>query len=228
MSWYRVAVAHCTLGAVLFEGTAVFLGGAGTCVAHPCGEIGRWGERLDSEVTHGWRRPLVGGIVAIYRRDIRIEENEQRDEVVRKLVPIAQDLVGWEPAALKLLPLEEIQIQAILTYRKTSGRRGKSRQMQYIVSILVPSAEELFEAVGQGTAPSIVAVTTEQVEQAHLALIMNREGAVERALAQWPALERQRLRQLARAASKEKHTVPLRASSAKLLRYLEQAAGLVG
>ena len=168
------------------------------------------------------------GFVARSRRDIRQEENDVRAELVERLLPLAEDLVTWEPGALGLLPLEETQLEAILVYRKTSGRRGKSRQMQYIVAVLLANAEELLAATGEGGEPSIVDVATEDVAAAHLAMVTGVKDAVEDALDRWPDLERQKLRQLARAASKEKRTIPLRESSRKLLTYLEEAAGLIG
>lgn len=147
---------------------------------------------------------------------------------MKRLEPLAEELVTWEPAALRLLPLEETQLEAILVFRKTSGRRGKSRQMQYIVRVLLDNAEELLEATGHGGGPSVVAVAEDEVAEAHLAMVTGDPNAVEEALEKWPTLERQRLRQLARAASKEKRTIPLREASQKLMTYLEEAAGLIG
>lgn len=165
--------------------------------------------------------------MAMSRRERRQEENELRAELVERVQPLADDLVTWEPAALRLLPLDDVQLEAILTYRKTSGRRGKSRQMQYIVRLLLANAEEILEATGYGGGPSVVEEVGDEVLLAHGAIVSGSDEAIEDALDRWPELDRQKLRQLARAAAREKRTDPLQGNRRKLMLYLEQAAGLI-
>lgn len=153
---------------------------------------------------------------------------ERRAELAEnaELESMARALLALDDNRLALLPLTDEQRDAVEVYRRTSGGRGLKRQLFRLAGLLRPNRAEVQEALGRGAGPGVVAGLFEQLERARSSMISGGNAEIEAVLETWPALERQRLRQLVRAARKEQDKPPPHLQAKKLFAYLREGAGL--
>ncbi|MGO1297364.1 MAG: ribosome biogenesis factor YjgA [Vibrio sp.] len=135
---------------------------------------------------------------------IWVSKTELKNDMT-ELQKLGEDLVNLKPAVLAKFPLPEDLAEAIADAQrfKTEARR---RQLQYIGKLMRQIDHEPIQAAldkfnnkhSQSTA------ALHKLEDLRDRIITDGDKAIDEAMAQYPELDRQRLRHLSRQARKEK------------------------
>ncbi len=140
---------------------------------------------------------------------------------------LGKDLVGLTASILNDVPLDDTLREAIMQARVMKHREGYRRQLQYIGKLMRSADIEAIEA----TIAKHQQKDVEQVHFLHLAekwrdrLLDEGDKAVNEFLNDHPDADRQYLRQLLRAALKDKKENKPPANARKMFKYLRELIG---
>jgi ribosome-associated protein len=140
------------------------------------------------------------------------DDNEQfppsrsaRKREAEGLQKLGEQLVGLSPAQLQGMPLSAELAEAIKLAQRISERAGRRRQLQLIGKLMrQEDAEPIREALARLEHKSAAAIAEHhQAERWRERLLGEGDAAVTEFVAQYPAVDRQQLRQLIRRAQQE-------------------------
>ncbi len=145
---------------------------------------------------------------------------ERRDEATWA-DELADELVALPPSELEHVPLSDHVRQAVVDARGITRHGAKRRQMMYVAKLLRALEPEPIREALDGVADG---APFEELERWRDRILAQGDGAISVFLEKHPAGDRQRLRQLARAAAQTGN----KATKAKkqLFQSLREAAGL--
>ncbi len=143
---------------------------------------------------------------------------------MQELQRVGEQLLALSDGDLARIPLPEELAEALATAKRIKSREGLRRQMQYIGKVMRRiDAEPILEALAERErGQQELARRFHELENWRDRLIAEGQGAVNELKAEFPAADRQKLRQLVRNAQKEKQANQPPASSRKLFRYLRE------
>jgi ribosome-associated protein len=137
-------------------------------------------------------------------------------------------LVNLSDGELAVIPLQGLLAEAIQTARKIKSHEGLRRQMQYIGKLMrkedTSAIAASFTDLQQGRQQRNQQF--HQLEQLRDSVIERGLEAMDSVLERYPSADRQHLRQLIVAATKEKEQTKPPAAARKLFRYLRELAEL--
>ncbi len=141
---------------------------------------------------------------------------------MERLQRLGEELVKLHPEALGCIPLGEDVRAAIAEYHRLKGREGMRRQLQYIGRLMrsedgAAISAALVQAQSGGLEEKRRLHLTEQWRER---LLEQGDSALGGFLDEHPQADRQRLRQLIRAAALEHERGKPPAAARKLFRYL--------
>ncbi|WP_413111154.1 ribosome biogenesis factor YjgA [Thaumasiovibrio sp. DFM-14] len=121
------------------------------------------------------------------------------------LQKLGEELVELKPQALNKVPLEEELRDAILDAQRFKNE-ARRRQLQYIGKMMRTIDPEPIQAAldKMRNKHSQVTAQLHKLESQRDAIVEQGDSAIEEVITQFPDADRQRLRQLARQAKKEK------------------------
>ena len=156
-------------------------------------------------------------------------ERKSKSQVKREM--LALQALGEQLVELPLGQINKIEMpedlrEALLFAKSLKKNETRRRQMQYIGTLMREADPEpirkALEAINRGQGPE--AGLFQELEQLRNGLIDGNESLIEKALNRFPDADRQRLRQLANNARKEKEGEKPPKSSRALFRYLKELA----
>ncbi len=155
--------------------------------------------------------------------DDRPPSKSQRKREAHALQALGENLVALTPAQLARIPLPDDLRAAIDEARRLRQRGARKRQMQYIGKLmrLLDDPAEVQAAWERVTAPGEAETRRlHRVERWRDRLLEEDDAALGDWLAEHPATDRQHLRQLVRAALKERERQHPPKKARELFRYL--------
>lgn len=138
-------------------------------------------------------------------------------------------LTALDKHQLDELPLDESLRDAIeLAQRIRNKREGYRRQLQYIGKLMRNrDCDDIVKALAKQDAKHHQAnLVFHQLEQARDQMIAKGDEAIQAVMNDYPEADRQRLRQLARSAAKEKAANKTPKAARELFKYLRELSGL--
>lgn len=140
------------------------------------------------------------------------------------LQALGEELVELPAVKLEKIPLPDELADAITLARRIKQRGGRKRQLQYIGKLMRKiDAEPIEQAMDKlkGEAAQETA-RLHKLEQWRDRLLDEGDDALAELLQEWPAADRQHLRQLMRNAQREKKQNKPPKSARELFRYLRE------
>lgn len=155
-------------------------------------------------------------------------EPPSKSELKRRMHEIqelGEYLLTLKPEQLEKIPLTDALADAIERATRIPGREAMRRHHQYIGKLMrAADCDAIRAAVNEIKAKETLNTRVlHELEQWRDKLIKEGNAAVDEIMANWPQLDRQKLRQLVRAAQKEKQDSSGAAQSRLLFRYLRDA-----
>lgn len=159
-----------------------------------------------------------------YGDEPRGKSKSQLKREMTALQDLGRELVKLSNKELARIPLTEELAEAIRLARAINSNSGLRRQMQYIGRLMreidATPIQHAYDLLHSGKRES--AEQFHHIEEWRDRLIAEGEGAVEEFLADHPAAERQRLRQLLLNIKKEREKNQPPKSARLLFRYLRE------
>ena len=145
---------------------------------------------------------------------------------MQALQDLGKQLTSLPPKELEKFPLEESLLEALQDYQRFKQREAKRRQLQYIGKLMRQAdIESIEQALALRQADSDAAKQRlHKLEYWREQLLLGSNDVIELALAEFPGLDRQHIRQLQRQARKEEELVKPPAARRKLFKYLKELA----
>lgn len=150
---------------------------------------------------------------------------KRESEAAQKL---GQELVELTDASLAKLPLDDELVDAVkLAGRINRKKDGYRRQLQFIGKLMRSrDLQPIEEALARLKAPHQQATNQfHKLEQARDQILSQGDDAIQALLLEHPQLDRQKLRQFARQASKEQQQNKPPKAARELFKYLKQQIG---
>jgi ribosome-associated protein len=148
----------------------------------------------------------------------------ERKRAMHRLQDLGQRLADLAPETLARLPIGAPLREALLESRRITGREARRRQLQYLGKLMraedadaVAQALEALRADGQAERRR-----QHQLERWRERLIEQGDAALDEFVSHHPAADRQQLRQLARAARRERAAGQPPTKSRRLFRALRE------
>ncbi|MFO7594407.1 MAG: ribosome biogenesis factor YjgA [Pseudomonadota bacterium] len=140
------------------------------------------------------------------------------------LQELGEELVELPSAKLEKIPLPEELAEAVALARRIKARGGRKRQLQYIGKLMRKVDEEPIRQAmdlikGESTRET---ARLHKLEQWRDRLLEEGDNALTELLGEYPAADRQHLRQLMRNAQQEKKQNKPPKSARELFRYLRE------
>lgn len=135
---------------------------------------------------------------------IWVSKTEMKNDM-EELQKLGEELVELKASILEKFPLSEELARAIKDAQRFKNE-AKRRQLQYIGKLMRTEEIEPLQAALDKVRNkhSQVTAALHKLEQLRDRIVLEGDGAIEDVMALYPDADRQRLRQLARQASKEK------------------------
>ena len=139
------------------------------------------------------------------------------------LQKLGEELVGLKPSVLDKFPLSEDLAQAIKDAQRFKNE-AKRRQLQYIGKIMRNIDPEPIQAALDKVRNKHSQATAElhKLEQLRDRVVAEGDAAISEVMEMYPEADRQRLRQLARQANKEKSANKPAKSSREIFQILKE------
>ncbi|OQQ04428.1 hypothetical protein BK411_19165 [Vibrio splendidus] len=139
------------------------------------------------------------------------------------LQKLGEELVGLKPSVLDKFPLSEDLAQAIKDAQRFKNE-AKRRQLQYIGKVMRNVDPEPIQAALDKVRNKHSQATAElhKLEQLRDRVVAEGDAAISEVMEMYPEADRQRLRQLARQANKEKSTNKPAKSSREIFQILKE------
>lgn len=142
----------------------------------------------------------------------------------QELYKLGQTLVDLGPAALEKLPLTDELSEAIALAKRINRKKdGFRRQLQFIGKVLrgidttdIENAMERLQASRQKSNDAF-----HHIEKMRDDIVKQGDDAINRVLADFPDLDRQKLRQLVRQANKEQQQEKPPKAAREIFKYLK-------
>jgi len=157
-------------------------------------------------------------------------ERKSKSQVKREmqaLQALGEQLVELPLGQINKIRMPEDLRQAVLFAKSLKRNETRRRQLQYIGTLMREADPEpiqkALDAIHRGQ--SLESRLFQELEQLRDGLIDGKESSMEKALNRFPDADRQRLRQLAGNARKEKEGDKPPRSFRALFRYLKELAG---
>ena len=156
-------------------------------------------------------------------------ERKSKSQVKREMLALqalGEQLVELPSGQINKIEMPEDLREAVLFAKSLKKNETRRRQMQYIGTLMREADPEPIQKAldeinrGQGLEAGLF----QELEQLRNGLIDGNESLMEKALNRFPDADRQRLRQLANNARKEKEGEKPPKSSRALFRYLKELA----
>lgn len=140
------------------------------------------------------------------------------------LQELGEELVELPAAKLAKIPLPEELAEAVALARRIKARGGRKRQLQYIGKVMRKiDAEPIQQALSALKTDAIrETARLHRLEQWRDRLLEEGDTALAELLDEYPAADRQHLRQLMRNAQREKKQNKPPKSARELFRYLRE------
>ncbi|MCW8333155.1 ribosome biogenesis factor YjgA [Vibrio paucivorans] len=135
---------------------------------------------------------------------IWVSKTEMKNDM-EELQKLGEELVGLKPSVLEKFPLSEDLADAIKDAQRFKNE-ARRRQLQYIGKLMRNEDPEPLQAALDKVRNKHSQATAElhKLEQLRDRIVEEGDSAIAEAVEQYPQADRQRLRQLARQANKEK------------------------
>jgi ribosome-associated protein len=135
---------------------------------------------------------------------ILVSKTELKNDMIM-LQKLGEELVELKPSALEKFPIPDDLAEAILSAQRFKNE-ARRRQLQYIGRIMRTIDPEPIQAAldKYHNKHAQTTMALHKIEQLRDRVVAEGDEAVEAVLDRYPAADRQRLRQLARQAKKEK------------------------
>ena len=139
------------------------------------------------------------------------------------LQKLGEELVGLKPSVLDKFPLSEDLAQAIKDAQRFKNE-AKRRQLQYIGKVMRNVDPEPIQAALDKVRNKHSQATAElhKLEQLRDRVVAEGDAAISEVMEMYPEADRQRLRQLARQANKEKSANKPAKSSREIFQILKE------
>lgn len=139
------------------------------------------------------------------------------------LQKLGEELVGLKPSVLDKFPLSEDLAQAIKDAQRFKNE-AKRRQLQYIGKVMRNVNPEPIQAALDKVRNKHSQATAElhKLEQLRDRVVAEGDAAISEVMEMYPEADRQRLRQLARQANKEKSANKPAKSSREIFQILKE------
>lgn len=152
---------------------------------------------------------------------IWVSKTELKNDMI-ELQKLGEELVDLKPSALQKIPMPEDLLEAVKDAQRFKNE-ARRRQLQYIGRVMRNIDPEPIQAAldklrnkhSQSTA------VLHKLEQWRDRLVAEGDSAIEELMQQYPNADRQRLRQLARQASKEKQAEKAPKASREIFQILK-------
>lgn len=157
---------------------------------------------------------------------IWVSKTEMKNDM-EALQKLGEELVGLKPAALEKFPLDDDLREAIANAQRFKNE-AKRRQLQYIGKLMRQVDPEPIQAELDKLRNKHSQATAElhKLEQMRDRIITDIDPAIEEVMGEYPEADRQRLRQLARQAQKEKGGNKPPKASREIFQILKTLKGL--
>ncbi|WP_086981494.1 ribosome biogenesis factor YjgA [Vibrio aphrogenes] len=157
---------------------------------------------------------------------IWVSKTEMKNDM-EALQKLGEELVGLKPAALEKFPLDDDLREAIANAQRFKNE-AKRRQLQYIGKLMRQVDPEPIQAELDKLRNKHSQATAElhKLEQMRDRIITDIDPAIEEVMDEYPEADRQRLRQLARQAQKEKGGNKPPKASREIFQILKALKGL--
>ncbi|GEA62349.1 ribosome biogenesis factor YjgA [Vibrio comitans] len=135
---------------------------------------------------------------------IWVSKTEMKEDM-EALQKLGEELVGLKPSVLEKFPLPDSLAEAIKDAQRFN-KEAKRRQLQFIGKLMRQIEVEPIQAAldKHRNKHSQASSELHKLEALRDRVVENGDSAIEEVLNQFPSADRQRLRQLARQANKEK------------------------
>lgn len=135
----------------------------------------------------------------------------QRRREALEVFTLAERLVALSPAQLAPLPLSEALLGLLADTRAMTAHGARKRQLQFLAKALRREEPQTLEAIRHAldherNSAHRETAALHQIEAWRDRLLAEGDGALTELLAEHPAADRQRLRQLIRQAHRERET----------------------
>lgn len=154
-----------------------------------------------------------------------MKEHPTKSELKRQMTAlqdIGEILVELPEAQLQKIPLENPLLDAVYTARSLKSHEAKRRQLQYIGKLMrkidafpIQAALEKVQSKGQQSKAQF-----HQIERWRDRLIAEGDTALEKFITEYPAADRQHIRQLMRKAQQDVAKQKKTGGETELFRYL--------
>jgi len=153
---------------------------------------------------------------------IWVSKTEMKQDMLA-LQKLGEELVELKPAILDTFPLEDILRDAIDDAQRFKGE-AKRRQLQYVGKVMRKiDPEPIEQALNKlKNKHSQVTQALHKLEELRDHIVENGDSAIAEAVEQFPEIDRQRLRQLARQANKEKQLNKPPKAYREIFQYLKE------
>lgn len=157
---------------------------------------------------------------------IWVSKTEMKNDM-EALQKLGEELVGLKPAALEKFPLDDDLREAIANAQRFKNE-AKRRQLQYIGKLMRQVDPEPIQAELDKLRNKHSQATAElhKLEQMRDRIITDIDPVIEEVMDEYPEADRQRLRQLARQAQKEKGGNKPPKASREIFQILKTLKGL--
>lgn len=166
-----------------------------------------------------------------------MQEDYQHDEIdddyisksqlkreMHALQELGEKIVKLKQGQFLTIPLEGDLQEAILTARRIKSREGLRRQMQYIGKLLrttdISAIEEAFNEIENGR--KTAAARFHYLEALRDTILLEGINSINKIVDEFPATDRQHLRQLILQANREKKNNKPPAAARKIFKYLKE------
>ena len=159
--------------------------------------------------------------------DTRPSKSERKREM-QALQELGEAIVGLSDGELASIPLEGTLLEAVTLARRLANREGLRRQLQYIGKLMRESDTDAIAAAYEEllNGRQLLNQKFHQLEQMRDRLLAEGLDAIAPVLDEYPHADRQHLRQLIAAATKEREQNKPPAAARKLFKYLRELAEL--
>lgn len=144
--------------------------------------------------------------------------------IVTELQVLGEKLVALPERELQRIPIDEQLLEQIHIAQKIKHKEGRRRQLQFIGKLMRKLDCDPIAAAIQELEDGHKKLSREfhRLEQWRDELVVEGDPAITRFLAEYPAADRQHLRQLIRTAQKEASQEKPPAHKRKLFRYIRE------
>lgn len=161
---------------------------------------------------------------------VELGERKSKSQVKREmqaLQALGEQLVELPVGQINKIAMPEELREAVLFAKSLKQHEARRRQLQYIGTLMREADPEpirkALDEISRGQ--SLEAELFQELEQLRNGLVDGDESLLEKAFRRFPKADRQRLRQLAINARKERDGNKPPRSSRALFRYLKEVAG---